>query len=84
MNKEDLCYTPATVLLVMIRAKEISPVELMDAVIERADALEDRLHRTSRVDRQQAPPGGAFETDESDGRARSKQSGIPEKAPAPN
>jgi hypothetical protein len=39
--------------------------------IERADALEDRLHLTSRIQQRMPSPGGAFETDESDGRARS-------------
>src|SRR3954453_9471714 len=48
-------------------------LRLMD--IKRADALEDRLHQPSRIEHLTAPPGGAFETDESDGRARSNSPG---------
>jgi hypothetical protein len=43
--------------------------------IKRADALKDRLHRSSVVEHQMVSPGGAFETDESDGRARSNSPG---------
>jgi hypothetical protein len=39
--------------------------------IKRTDALKDRLHRTTSAVDRQASPGGAFETDESDGRALS-------------
>jgi len=44
MNKEDLCFTPASELAPMIRAKEISPVELVDTVLERIEALEPKLN----------------------------------------
>ncbi len=44
MRNEDLCFTPATELARCIRAKELSPVELMRAVIERAEALNPRLN----------------------------------------
>ncbi len=39
MNATDLCYTPATELLRLLRAKSLSPVELMRAVLERIDRL---------------------------------------------
>ena len=35
MNATDLCYTPATQLARLIRAKQLSPVELTRAVLER-------------------------------------------------
>jgi aspartyl-tRNA(Asn)/glutamyl-tRNA(Gln) amidotransferase subunit A len=40
----DICALPATVLAERIRAKEISPTEALDAVLERMDALEPVLH----------------------------------------
>ena len=43
MNKEELCFTPATKLADMI-AKKMSPVELMDTVLERAEALNPKLN----------------------------------------
>lgn len=44
MNAEDLCYTPATELAGMIRNKEISPVEVTDAVLERIERLEPSIN----------------------------------------
>ncbi len=44
MNEEALCYTPATTLAGMIRSKGLSPVELMRATINRAEALNPRLN----------------------------------------
>ena len=41
---EELCYTSAVDLTRMIREKEISPVELADAFIERIDALNPKLN----------------------------------------
>lgn len=39
MTNEDLSFTPATVLAEMIRAKQLSPVELLDATLARIDAI---------------------------------------------
>lgn len=39
----DLCYMPAHQALAQFRAKTLSPVELMSAVIARAEAVQDRL-----------------------------------------
>jgi aspartyl-tRNA(Asn)/glutamyl-tRNA(Gln) amidotransferase subunit A len=36
----ELCYLPATEALRMFRARELSPVELMQALIDRAEAVE--------------------------------------------
>ncbi len=44
MNHEDLCFTPATELAKLIRGKALSPVEILGAVIERAQALNPRLN----------------------------------------
>jgi Asp-tRNA(Asn)/Glu-tRNA(Gln) amidotransferase A subunit family amidase len=40
----DLLFTPATVLAKRIRTRELSPVELVDAVLERAQETEPLLH----------------------------------------
>lgn len=44
MNQEDLCFTPATELARRIRDRSLSPVEIMDAVLARAEALEPKLN----------------------------------------
>ncbi|MFN0313713.1 MAG: amidase [Burkholderiales bacterium] len=44
MNQEDLCFTPATELAKLIRAKTLSPVDIMSAVVERARRLNGRLN----------------------------------------
>ena len=44
MNKEDLCFTPATELNQLIGTKTISPIELTEAVIARIEALEPKLN----------------------------------------
>ena len=44
MNDEDLCFTPATELLRMIRSKAVSPVEIVRATIARAEKLGPQLN----------------------------------------
>ena len=44
MSDSDLCYTPATELAAMIRAKTLSPVELTLAVLARIETLNPRLN----------------------------------------
>ncbi len=44
MNDEDLCYTPAAELVGLIRGKQISPLEVIDAVLGRIEALEPKLN----------------------------------------
>jgi aspartyl-tRNA(Asn)/glutamyl-tRNA(Gln) amidotransferase subunit A len=44
MNDEDLCFTPATELSRAIRSRQLSPVELMQAVIARAERLNPALN----------------------------------------
>lgn len=44
MDALDLCYTPATELGRLIRARQLSPVELTEAVLSRIEQLNPRLH----------------------------------------
>ena len=44
MNQEELCFTPATELTRMIRGKVVSPVQIMQATLERAQSLNPRLN----------------------------------------
>jgi aspartyl-tRNA(Asn)/glutamyl-tRNA(Gln) amidotransferase subunit A len=44
MNATDLCYTPATELARLIHGRALSPVELMQAVLARIEALNPRLN----------------------------------------
>jgi aspartyl-tRNA(Asn)/glutamyl-tRNA(Gln) amidotransferase subunit A len=44
MTDEELCFTPATELIGLIRQKELSPVELMRATIARAERLNPKLN----------------------------------------
>jgi aspartyl-tRNA(Asn)/glutamyl-tRNA(Gln) amidotransferase subunit A len=44
MNQEELCFTPATDLVRMIHDRSISPVEIMQATLERAHRLNPRLN----------------------------------------
>ncbi len=44
MNPSDLCYTPATELAGLIRAKKLSPVELTRAVLERIERLNPTIN----------------------------------------
>ena len=62
MDATDLCYTPATELAAMIRARSLSPVELTRAVlerIERAQPAGERLLHAHRGGR----PGPAREAE---------------------
>jgi aspartyl-tRNA(Asn)/glutamyl-tRNA(Gln) amidotransferase subunit A len=44
MTDVDLCYTPATELAALIRARTLSPIELTRAVLARVDALNATLN----------------------------------------
>ena len=44
MTNTELCYTPATELARLIRTKELTPVELMRAVLERIERLNRELN----------------------------------------
>ncbi len=44
MPDRDLCFTPATELARLYRARKISPLEVMEAVLARIDALNPKLN----------------------------------------
>jgi len=44
VDANDLCYLPATEALCLFREKNLSPVELMEAVIARAEAVEPTVN----------------------------------------
>jgi Asp-tRNA(Asn)/Glu-tRNA(Gln) amidotransferase A subunit family amidase len=44
MSHDDLCYLSATEALALFRKKKLSPVELMTAVIDRAEATKDKIN----------------------------------------
>ena len=44
MDSTDLCYTPATKLVPLIRSKKLSPVELTKAVLERIERVDPKLN----------------------------------------
>jgi aspartyl-tRNA(Asn)/glutamyl-tRNA(Gln) amidotransferase subunit A len=44
MSDADLCFTPATDLAGLIKSKELSPVELMEAILARTGALEPAIN----------------------------------------
>lgn len=50
MSTNDLCTTPATELAVAICQKELSPVELTDAILARIDALNPKLNAFLAID----------------------------------
>src|SRR3989449_2098254 len=49
MNATDLCFTPATELATMIRTKQLSPVEVTRAVLERIERVKGRLNAFCRL-----------------------------------
>jgi aspartyl-tRNA(Asn)/glutamyl-tRNA(Gln) amidotransferase subunit A len=44
MPTDDLCWLPATDLAALIRKKKVSPVEVVDAVLDRIDRLNPKLN----------------------------------------
>lgn len=44
MDRDDLCYLPAYRLLELFRARELSPVEFMQAMIARAEDVEPKIN----------------------------------------
>ena len=50
MTTTDLCRTPATDLLVAIRAKQVSPVEIVEAVLARIETVNPKINAYLAVD----------------------------------
>src|SRR5947209_398713 len=44
LSDERLCWTPATELAALIRKKKVSPVEVLDAVLDRIERLNPKLN----------------------------------------
>ena len=44
MSDTDLCYLPAAEALRLFKAKKLSPVELMEATIRRAEATKKKIN----------------------------------------
>jgi Asp-tRNA(Asn)/Glu-tRNA(Gln) amidotransferase A subunit family amidase len=78
MDASELCYTPATTLGRLIRQRELSPVELADAVLQRTERLNAKLNAfltiTAELAREQAK---ASETRALSGRLIGPLDGIP-------
>lgn len=54
MDRAELCYTPATELVARIRKKDLSPVEVVDAALERIEQLNPKLNAYVTVTAEQA------------------------------
>ncbi|MEM7408361.1 MAG: amidase family protein [Pseudomonadota bacterium] len=54
MDPLDLCFTPATRLAALLRSRAVSPVDVVDAVLSRIDALEPELNAMTCVLHDQA------------------------------
>ena len=50
MNGTELCFTPATELAAAIRERRLSPVEIMDAVLARIEAVNPHINAYLAVD----------------------------------
>ncbi|HSR26699.1 MAG TPA: amidase family protein [Candidatus Eisenbacteria bacterium] len=50
----ELCFTPATELARMIRTRELSPVELLDAVLARVEGIDPLVHAFVTLDAERA------------------------------
>ena len=54
MSDRDLCFTPATELARLYRARRVSPLDVMTAVLARIDAVNPRLNAYVTVARESA------------------------------
>lgn len=54
MDTTELCFTPATVLAAAIRTRQLSPVDIVDAVLARMDALNPQLNAFLAIDHEGA------------------------------
>ena len=44
MNNDELCYMPATEALTNFKSRSLSPVELTQAIIHRAEAIQEIIN----------------------------------------
>lgn len=54
MEAAELCYMPATEMAAAIKAKRVSPVDVVDAILARIDRLNPRLNAYCTVTREEA------------------------------
>ena len=54
MPDRDLCFTPATELARLYRARKVSPLEVMQAVLARIDAVNPRVNAYVTLARESA------------------------------
>jgi amidase len=62
MSDRDLCFTPATELVRLYRARRVSPLEVMEAVLARIDALNPTLNAYVTLARESALAGARTAT----------------------
>jgi Asp-tRNA(Asn)/Glu-tRNA(Gln) amidotransferase A subunit family amidase len=61
---DDLCFTPATELVHMIRARDVSPVEIVDALLDRIERVDPLVNAFVTLDAEAAREHAARATDE--------------------
>lgn len=54
MSATELCFTPATELAAALRSRALSPVEILDAVLARIEALNPQLNAFLAIDAERA------------------------------
>jgi Asp-tRNA(Asn)/Glu-tRNA(Gln) amidotransferase A subunit family amidase len=54
MDATELCFTPATELRELIRRRSLSPVELLDALLARVEAVDPIVHAFATLDPERA------------------------------
>ena len=54
MANEELCWTPASALAALIRRKKVSPVEVVDAMLDRIEKINPKLNAVVTVTADQA------------------------------
>ena len=72
---DEICRMDATSLARQVAAKQLSPVEVVDAVLDRLDRLDPRLHIFATVYRGPGPAGGQAAGSRDRGRARGRPVG---------
>src|SRR5437867_13386067 len=57
-TERDLCFTPAVELLKLYRTRRVSPLEVMQAVLARIDAVNPRVNAIVTLTRESALESG--------------------------
>jgi aspartyl-tRNA(Asn)/glutamyl-tRNA(Gln) amidotransferase subunit A len=76
--QEDLCFTPATELAARIRRRELSPVELMSAMLARIERLQPKVNAfTVTYPERALAEAGRAESELTSGRTLGPLHGVP-------